>query len=134
MKPNFQDNSCIHHQPQPLPTAAEDTLPNIMDSELNSVTITYNKNGSKWSSAVAADFTMTPDCYMSSASDISIDNMYSNISYHLKQQQKGYSSDMDNSSNESKETEDNGAANPDYVPEARNKTFCRYSSCHIKRS
>ena len=50
---------------------------------------------------------------------------YADISYCFKQQQQGYSSGMDDSGNESNETEDNGGADPDYVPEARKTTLCR---------
>ena len=48
-----------------MPAATEDTLPNIVASELNSITIAYNSNGSNCSSATAADFPMTPDYYPS---------------------------------------------------------------------
>ena len=72
---------------------------------------------------------MTPDYHPSSASYVDSDNAYANISYYFKQQQRGYSSGMDGSGNNSKETEGNGAADADYMPETRNATLCRYSSC-----
>ena len=151
----MQDSSRILHHPQPLPAAEGDTLPNIVASELNSITIAYSNNGGNSGNA-AADFPMTPDYYPSDTllnilldrpgSDLSYQSspsssssshpsspgeipggsVYADISYCFKQQQQqGYGSGMDDSGNESNEAEDNGGADPDYVPEPRKTTLCR---------
>ena len=151
---NFQDHHiCAHPQPIPDPEAMSvaETLPSIVSSELDSITICYNSSNANTN----ADFTM--DAYNSYPSEALL-NIHNISSSSTSPSSSPYSSDIGyqsplepsspsdcgsdyrdlghclnnnsgcgDSGNESNEAEDNDVDDPDYVPLAKKTTLCRFS-------
>ena len=141
---DFQDN-CIYAPPKPEAISEAGALPNIVSSELDSITIAYNSDGNE---GFAYDF-YPSDTLLNIPTSISTSSpspsSSSDIGYPSSLQPSspsdcgsdfpdfGFCPNNNNisaangfdSGNESNEAEDNYADDPDYVPLAKKTTLSR---------